>query len=490
NFATSITFAKAVTASGSLSNDGVTAIAGGTAPVVFSETITVSGTASSLADIYIASFDGPLNVVGNITGIDSVTAVSNSGAITLSGAVTTSGTNNNSGSGGVGGDIYIGSSAGVVLLSDNISTTGTGDMTLMSGKSLTANSTLTTSGTSAGKIGIYANSNSTVSINKAISAGTGAKIILLASGMGAISVAKDATITAGAAVELDSAATGVINIASGADITAGTTVDDLSSAGTLNLGANITTTAGSILIDNMAINLTGAVALKVQGTGSDITLASVNGAQNLTLEAPATVTVTNSAGVTASDFSAANVVLSNTTGTIAFGGPTNISSSLTTTANAYNISFNGTTVLAGAPVFLNTGNITFAGITSLTSGATITGGPATNVNLAGTIVSGGAFNIGANILKANISNGTTLNLASSTNESTFASRVILPSGFSFGLNGVGTLTLSGDSSDPMHVNGFVGIANVTNGTLNVTGSLCQASGIFLRNGTLTGNGQV
>ncbi|NBR07912.1 MAG: hypothetical protein EBT92_19415, partial [Planctomycetes bacterium] len=33
NFATSITFAKAVTASGSLSNDGVTAIAGGTAPV-------------------------------------------------------------------------------------------------------------------------------------------------------------------------------------------------------------------------------------------------------------------------------------------------------------------------------------------------------------------------------------------------------------------------------------------------------------------------
>ncbi len=119
--------------------------------------------------------------------------------------------------------------------------------------------------------------------------------------------------------------TDAITIASGANITAGDSVADVG-AGILNLGANITAgtatvaTTSGIILDAATVNLTGAVSLKTQGTGgnADITLASVNGAQNLTLEtngvtgsiitltsvgqtnALGTVTVTNSNGVTVS----------------------------------------------------------------------------------------------------------------------------------------------------------------------------------------------
>lgn len=237
--------------------------------------------------------------------------------------------------------------------------------------------------------------------------------------------------------------------------------------------------------------MTGAASLKTQGTGAnaDITLASVNGAQNLTLETNgvsgsvitlnsvgqtntlSTVTVTNSNGVSAGPFSAAKVVLTETTGNIAFAGTTVITTSLTTAAKAYNVSFAGTTSIAGTPVFLNTGNVTLGGITVLSSGATITGGTATAVSLAGTIVSGGAFNIGASPATTTITNGTNLSLNSATAASTFAGKVVLASGDNLNLLGVGTLTLSGDSSST----GVVGNISVLNGTLNVTGKIGAAS---------------
>ncbi|NBY01941.1 MAG: hypothetical protein EBQ87_08175, partial [Planctomycetes bacterium] len=270
---------------------------------------------------------------------------------------------------------------------------------MVSGKSLTANGTVTTSGTTAGFIAFQAYNASTIAINKATSAGTGANVTLFTQGTGAISVAKDATITAAAAVNFDSGATGVINIASGANISAGTNVDDGSSAGTLNLGANITTTAGNISIDTMAINLTGAVALKAQGVSKAITLGAVNGAQALSLNNASTttaaittgaiggttpltsVTVVQGGNTTFGDLNAASVVLTDSTGTINFGGNTVVTKSLTTAAKAYGVTFTGaTTVLSGAPVFLNTGNVSFSGTTSLTTGATITGTAATTVN--------------------------------------------------------------------------------------------------------------
>jgi fibronectin-binding autotransporter adhesin len=521
-FATSITFAKAVTATSSNNSEGVFVSALGAAPIIFSDTITTSGNpATSGALIRLGSVDGAINVAGAITGLDFVEISSDSGAITLNGNVTTSGTK----AGGSGGLINISSITGNVLLSGNISTTGTGDIQLrnISGGAFTINGNVSTSATTAGKGDIYIGAfdqtsavGPSVTINGTVTtAGSTAGDIYIGINGGTATVNQPLTAgPTGDVVFITTLATDVIAIASGANITAGDDVVDafFNVAGIINLGANITALNDSgptravdgIYLDS-SINLTGAVSMKASGTTSPIVLTSVNGAQNLTLEATGaislsslgqatalnTVTITNSAGVNFVNLTAANVLLSNTTGTTAFITNTNITSSLTTTANAYSVSFAGTTVLAGAPVFLNTGNVSFDGTTSLTSGATITGGPATVVNLSGIIVSGGAFNIGAGNLNTNIANSTTLNLTSTTNESTIANRVVLSAGQPFFLNGVGTLTLSGDSSDPMHMNGFVGVAEVTNGTINITGKLCLPfSSIYLTNATITGNGEV
>jgi hypothetical protein len=525
DFSTSITFAKAVTVSGALITDGVIVSAGGAGTITFSDAITVSGTAStSAANIAVSSTSGAINIVGPVTGLDGILVTSVSGAITIIGAVTTSGTNTAS----FDGDINIGTTGGTtgqgnVLLSGNISTTGTGDIILdndgagtltingnvstaatlatngdiiigaeqsgpqIGGSTVTINGTVTTTGTTAGDIFIGIN-GSTATVNKALTAGPTGDVVFITNLL-----------------------TDAITVVSGATITAGDSVGDFGS-GILNLGANITSGTPSvaatlgIFINDVSVNLTGDVSLKSIGTGggAGIFLGKVNGAQNLTLEstdqillgsvgqaiALNTVTVTNSGGVTAGAFTAANVVLTDTTGTIAFGGTTVITNSLTTAAKAYDVTFAGTSVLSGAPVFLNTGNVTFGSvasdITSLTTGATITGSATSTVDLGGTIVSGGAFNIGALPANTTVANATQLILNSTTAASNFAGKVVSAGtgANALSLLGVGTLTLSGDSSS----SGVTGDINVINGTLNVTGKLGSANVTSATNGTISGAG--
>ncbi|MFN6053759.1 MAG: hypothetical protein ACK47R_23255, partial [Planctomycetia bacterium] len=322
-----------------------------------------------------------------------------------------------------------------------------------------------------------------------------------------LNVAQNATITGDRVLFSAQSSSNTINLASGANVTAVAKVED-NGAGVLNLASNITVTnsINGIILDNLSINLTGASSLKSASTtaaNGKINLGSVNGAQNLTVEATGaitmgyvgqstslgTVTVTKSASVLFNDaFTAANVVLSDTAGTIDFDCPTVITTSLTTAAKAYSVIFGDTTVLAGAPVFLNTGDVVFAGaITSLTSGATIAGGSLADVSLAGTIISDGAFNIGPGLNSITVANGIQLILNSTSVESTFASPISL-NGLNVGslnLLGVGTLTLSANSTAGVTTGDSI---NVTNGTLNVTGTLGSASTIALTNATLSGAG--
>jgi len=519
DFATSITFAKAVAVSGVLSTDGVDVSAGGAGTITFSEGITVSGAAAtSLAQIQLTSVSGAINVLGAITGLDLIDIESTSGPITLSGVITTSGTN--LGVGAFNGLIFIGTNtAGNVLLSGaTISTTGLGNIELDNDGtgSLTIGANVTTS---SGDIFIGADTGSSatggpsVTINgTVITTGTAAGDIFI--GVSGGSVAVNKAITAGLTgdvVFITTVATDAITVASGATITAGDAVADFG-AGILNLGANITAGTASIaglgiILDNASTNLTAAVSLKTIGTTDDINLAKVNGAQNLTLETSGvagsnivltsvgqttplnTVTVTNSGGVTAGSFTAKSVVLTDTlTGTaIAFGsiGTANtvITTGLTTAVKPYNVTFAGNTVLSGTPVFSNTGNVSFSGSTSLSAGATITGTAATTVNLAGTIVSAGAFNIGALPATTTIASGTSLFLNSTTAASIFDGKVVLNSGDTVTLGGLGQLKLTFDSTATV-----LGSINVINGTLNVTGKISAASISTATNGTISGAG--
>ena len=525
DFSTSITFAKAVTATGALIVDGVVVSAGGAGTITFSDAITVSGTASSSAAfIGVSSTSGAIKIVGAVTGLDGVLVTSVSGAITMSGAVTTSGTNTGAGAGF--GNINIGTTAGTtgqgnVLLSGNISTTGTGDIVLdndgagtltingnvstaavnqtsgpngqiligadtastaVGGPSVTINGTVTTTGTVAGDIFIGVNGG-TVAVNKAVTAGVGADVIFITT------VATDA-----------------ITIASGATITAGDSVGDVG-AGILNLGANITAgtatvTGLGIILDSSSVNLTGAVSLTTLGTGSDIALFNVNGAQNLTLlaidqivlgtvgqtTALNTITVTNSAGVLVSGNFNGSVVLTDTTGAVQFYGTNTTLSKLTTAAKSYSVAFGDssadTTVIYGAPVFLNTGGVLFQGTTSLITGATITGNVTSTVTLANTIVSGGAFNIGAagNTGVVTIANGTQL-ILNSTVASIIANPIAITGASSvLNLLGTGILTLSADSSTGTSDDTI----SVINGTLNVTGKIGGAT--TATSGTISGPG--
>ena len=529
-FTTSITFAGDVKTNGV---NGVNATAAATGTVTFAKSIEVT---NAVADVNLTTVNGNLTVTGAIIGKEFISISSTSGLITLGAISTDQATgdifiNNKSGNIVVLGIIEtIGSQAGITIDTDAggsittsgtintsgiqintdypditiqalasgnitvgapITTTGTGyiyigyDVGNAQSSANIINAPITTSGVYAGDITIYTG-GSQVAINQPITAGTGGSVVLITTNASDV-------ITVNAAISAKSVFDN--------------TNSRVPSIGTIQLGADITTTLGEIDLRTTAITLSGPVSMKAQGTTvGDINLGSIEGAQNLTLEATDqislgtvgqttplnTFTVTNSRGASVTgNFTAGNVVLSDTTGSIFFKGNTTITSSLSTAAKAYNIEFgdslSDTTVLAGAPVFSNTGNLRFFGTTSLTSGATITGGSLANVNLAGTIVSGGAFNIGAGLAGINVSDNTQLILNSITAGSTFASPINLNAGSvgSFNLLGVGTLTLSANSTGGVTTGDTI---NVTNGTLNVTGTLGSASTITLTNGTLTGPG--
>ena len=510
-FGTSVTFAKAVVTTGANKIIVDTSNAG---TITFSESIT-STNATGVIDLQ--TVNGNLTVIGAINTKKQVEIDSAAGVVVLSGNITNDGTTipgaqagvfisvgsgslttsgtitavgDVSGGGGIQIQSYLSNSS--VTINGALSTTGGGAIRLQAGNGsginqMSVNAPVTTSGATAGEIIVYANGGS-VTLNQPVTLGTGGKIIL-STGL----------------------STDTITINSGAAISAGTDIYDTDSlrgylsAGKINLAANLTTTLGKINLEPVGgITLSGPVSMKAQGTTvGDINLGSIAGAQNLTLEATDqihfknsvgqavalnTLTVTNSRLVLFDgDLTAANVILTNTATTIFFKGNTTITSSLTTTANAYDLYFDigKSLVIASAPVFLNTGYLSLFGTTSFPSGATITGGSLANVNLAGTIVSGGPFNIGAGLSNINISDNTQLILNSTTAASTFASPINLNAGGagSFNLLGVGTLNLTANSTAGVTTGDTI---NVINGTLNVTGKIGGTT--FATNGKITGAG--
>ena len=510
-FGTSVTFAKAVVTTGANKIIVDTSNAG---TITFSESIT-STNATGVIDLQ--TVNGNLTVIGAINTKKQVEIDSAAGVVVLSGNITNDGTTipgaqagvfisvgsgslttsgtitavgDVSGGGGIQIQSYLSNSS--VTINGALSTTGGGAIRLQAGNGsginqMSVNAPVTTSGATAGEIIVYANGGS-VTLNQPVTLGTGGKIIL-STGL----------------------STDTITINSGAAISAGTDIYDTDSlrgylsAGKINLAANLTTTLGKINLEPVGgITLSGPVSMKAQGTTvGDINLGSIAGAQNLTLEATDqihfknsvgqavalnTLTVTNSRLVLFDgDLTAANVILTNTATTIFFKGNTTITSSLTTTANAYDLYFDigKSLVIASAPVFLNTGYLSLFGTTSFPSGATITGGSLANVNFAGTIVSGGPFNIGAGLSNINISDNTQLILNSTTAASTFASPINLNAGGagSFNLLGVGTLNLTANSTAGVTTGDTI---NVINGTLNVTGKIGGTT--FATNGKITGAG--
>ena len=121
----------------------------------------------------------------------------------------------------------------------------------------------------------------------------------------------------------------------GVTLTVGTGI-----ANTINMAA-VTGTASSPS-SNLILNTTGAVTV-TGAVGTDI----------------GNLTITNSGGTTfQSTFAAATATITNTTGTVKFEGDLNLTTSLVTAAQGYNVSITGTNNnIAGATSFLNTGTV-------------------------------------------------------------------------------------------------------------------------------------
>ncbi|MED5528177.1 MAG: hypothetical protein VYC81_05920, partial [Actinomycetota bacterium] len=190
---------------------------------------------------------------------------------------------------------------------------------------------------------------------------------------------------------------------------------DLTDAAQLTVGTGIANTISlaGVLGDNGGA---GAETLILNTTGA-VTATGAIGADGNELDQ---LTVTQSGGMTIqSTLDAESVVLTDTTGTIAFQGNTNIDTGLTTSAEDYALSLTGgANSIAGATSILNTGALTLgdgAGDNSLFVGGLSATASEGGIFTAGTIrTTDQAITLG-NLAGAGSANTITLNAATTIN---------------------------------------------------------------------------
>ena len=179
-----------------------------------------------------------------------------------------------------------------------------------------------------------------------------------------------------------------------------------------------------------------------------------------------------------------NILITNANGRVVFNGVTNISNTITTTSNIYDVVFNGNTTVGANANFINGGKVTLASTTNFNGSAFFSN--AGTLDASGTIIVNGSLNVQRPL---NISNSLQLFLTSPNN--TFGSTVT--GGISqVTLNNGGTLVLSGNS--PLFTGNFVLNSSLVNSVLvpsvlQVSADYSKAS-VTLNGGTLTGAGKV
>ena len=273
------------------------------------------------------------------------------------------------------------------------------------------------------------------------------------------------------------------------------------------LSGDITTTFGGITF-NSSVNYTGKPFFNARNNSSstsvaDITfLNDVNGAGGVSLEATgkivfrenigllnplSTIEIVNAATV---DFNSLptqtlnvnKILLTNTKGTATFFGKSNISDTLTTVSNAYNVEFRSDVTVGSNANFLNNGNITFSGSTTFL-GSVFFNNPGF-LNLGGSKFSViGPLNVQS---KINLSTNLDLFLGSAGN--TFGGAVSSLSGISLNLNNGSNLVLTANSPQFFGSIVLLGDSNAVS-TLQVISSYTNGS-IILNGGKLTGTGKV
>lgn len=325
------------------------------------------------------------------------------------------------------------------------------------------------------------------------------------------------TVSGGAAI----ADTGLVSVASGATfgLNANEAIGNLTGAGSVSLGSNTLTVAGS---DTQTFSgaISGTGGFTRTGTGTT-TLTGTNTYTGTTDVSSSTLAVTGS-GTLASTlvgvggtgslmtdggaFAAGSFVLVNGTATVRLTGNETLAGIATATGTTLNLD-GGTVTMTGNPTLdgnvIGTGgitvagpfgNVTLAGTNTYTGDTTIDSGAILHVSGGaaiadtGAVIANGTFDVKSSETIGSLSGAGSVTLGSkdltvgSANTSTTFSGVISGTG---GLtkNGTGTLTLTG-------VNTFSGFMDIIDGgTLALTGSgALAAADVTVFNGALTTDG--
>ena len=273
------------------------------------------------------------------------------------------------------------------------------------------------------------------------------------------------------------------------------------------LSGDITTTTGGITFGEQ-VNFAAKPFFNARNNSSstsvaDITfLKGVNGTGGVSLEATgkilfrenigllnplSTIEIVNAGSVEFNSLltqtlSVNKILLTNTMDTVTFFGKSNISDTLTTVSNAYNVEFRSDVTVGSNANFLNNGNIIFSGITTFFGSAFFNNSGF--LNLGGSKFSAvGPLNVQS---KINLSTNLDLFLGSAGN--TFGGPVSSLSGISLNLNKGSNLVLTANS--PQFSGTIVLKGNSSSvSTLQVNGSYSKAT-ISLSGGRLTGTGMV
>ena len=262
--------------------------------------------------------------------------------------------------------------------------------------------------------------------------------------------------------------TGIITLGNailedGVTLTVGTGI-----ANTINMAA--VTGAASGTSSNLTINTTGAVTV-AGAVGTDIGL----------------LTITNSGGTTfQSTVAAATATITNTTGNVKFEGNLNLTTSLITANQGYNVSITGTSNnIAGATTFANTGAITLGNgtndSTTFAGGLVITA-PA-SIAIQGTVAT-----TNATMTLGDANTGI-------TNNGTFSNPAILNAGTGI-INLAGNVTGNGSNNPLKVITSGVGFTTVSgfntaelqlsSGVVTIANQSDQTGGYRVSGGTLQG----
>ena len=238
-------------------------------------------------------------------------------------------------------------------------------------------------------------------------------------------------------------------------------------------------------------DVNGLGGISLAATGRVLFLGNVGLLNSLSTIEIVTASFTNSLDLIAVQFNSSsgqrintsNILITNANGRVVFNGVTNISNTITTTSNIYDIVFNGNTTVGANANFINGGKVTLASTTNFNGSAFFSN--AGSLDASGTVIVSGSLNVQRPL---NISNSLQLFLTSPNN--TFGSTVTGNSQVT--LNNGGTLVVSGNS--PQFTGNFVLNSSVVNS--KIVPSVLQVSALYnnasvtLNGGTLTGAGRV